>query len=60
MLTAVDRDVSTGHEGGLVGAKIDDQTGDLVGCTETPKRYLWENLRIEHLLGTAVTILVPM
>jgi hypothetical protein len=59
-LTAVDGDVGAGDEGYLVGAKIDDQTGALVGCTETPKRYLWENLRIEHLLGTAVTILVPM
>ncbi len=44
MLTAVDRDVSSGHEGGLVGAKIYNQTGDLVGCSEAPKWNLRKNL----------------
>ena len=43
MLTAVDRDVSSGHEGGLVGAKIYNQTGDLVGCSEAPKWNLRKN-----------------
>ena len=44
VLAAVDRDVSTSHEGGLVGAKVDDQAGDLVRCSEAPKRNLRKNL----------------
>src|SRR6266446_985663 len=50
MLATIDCDIRAGHEGGLVGGEIDDQSRDLFGFAQSTYGDLRNNLAIQDLL----------